>query len=177
MLQFARFKLASAVGNAKNRLLRAQWDKYFNDVESYINNGGCPNAQNEDGKTPLMAVADGGNARLVKLLLEKGASVDVKDKDGMTALMYAARRDAECVGELQFPLYKADPFARDNNGMTAFDHAKKAGNREAQNLIAAAMAKRILDWVWDYFHWNLYECSGRNPKVLESTFSYRIHDS
>ncbi len=45
--------------------------------------------KNEDGITPLMMSASKGNEELVTFLLENGASVNVTDNKGMTALDYA----------------------------------------------------------------------------------------
>jgi len=40
-------------------------------------------------RTPLSRASENGNERAVKLLLEKGAQPDIKDKDGRTALSWA----------------------------------------------------------------------------------------
>src|ERR1700733_2780091 len=43
---------------------------------------GIINNTNEDGWTPLMIAAYGGKTKAVQALLDRGASVDVKDPDG-----------------------------------------------------------------------------------------------
>ena len=47
------------------------------------------NMQTADGYTPLMAATIHGFPEIVKILIEKGASVDIQDKKGDTALMHA----------------------------------------------------------------------------------------
>src|SRR5438309_9910301 len=51
------------------------------------------------GETPLMSVADKGNIEAVRLLLDRGADVNVREsKGGQSALMWAvAGRHAEIV--------------------------------------------------------------------------------
>lgn len=50
------------------------------------------NAQDESGKTPLMEFSADGNIEACKLLLKNGAKVDIKDKQGLTAIDYACTR-------------------------------------------------------------------------------------
>ena len=61
-----------------------------------INN---PDEADSFGRTLLMKAAKAGNDWQVKSLLEAGAKVNLKDRDGWTALMYAARyqEGLECV--------------------------------------------------------------------------------
>ncbi|HAZ97123.1 MAG TPA: hypothetical protein DCW73_07915, partial [Treponema sp.] len=54
----------------------------------YIEN---PNAADKNGVTLLMRAAKAGNDWDVNLLLKNGADVNLRDKDGWTALMYAVR--------------------------------------------------------------------------------------
>ena len=50
-----------------------------------------PNAADASGVTMLMKAAKAGNDWDVKLLLQNGADIQKRDKDGWTALMYAVR--------------------------------------------------------------------------------------
>jgi ankyrin repeat protein len=52
------------------------------------------NAQNNDGRTPLMWVKEG---LLAKLLIENGADLEVEDDTGSTTLYYACLRGVEVV--------------------------------------------------------------------------------
>ena len=51
---------------------------------------------NWDGQTPLALVAEEGNVRMVKFLLDLGASVDIKRMDGRTPLQAAIVYNLEC---------------------------------------------------------------------------------
>lgn len=62
------------------------------------------NAQNDDGKTPLMLAVSNGNHSLTQELIHRGASVQIKDRQGLTAFdmaipgsCSAAERDASLV--------------------------------------------------------------------------------
>jgi ankyrin repeat-rich membrane spanning protein len=47
------------------------------------------NAQDVDGFTPLHLASGGGKLEVVRLLVEHGADIDVKDKGGWTAYQFA----------------------------------------------------------------------------------------
>ena len=72
-----------------------------------LEKGANPNAANEEGVTPLMAVVSGASydktkAERARLLLEKGAKTDLKDKQGRSALDIArSYNDAAMVNLLQ----------------------------------------------------------------------------
>ena len=50
-----------------------------------------PNEKDTNGQTLLMKAAKAGNEWQLKLLIDSGADINLKDKDGWTALMYAVR--------------------------------------------------------------------------------------
>jgi ankyrin repeat protein len=52
------------------------------------------------GRTPLHVASYDGALEVVRLLLEYGADVEVKNNDGQTALQYAAERGHDEVLEL-----------------------------------------------------------------------------
>ena len=71
-----------------------------------------------------------GNFEKVKLLIEKGADIDAKDNDGVTALMYVSR-----AGDLEIAKYLlengADINAKDSKwGYTALIYAAEYVNLE-----------------------------------------------
>ncbi|KAJ5794876.1 hypothetical protein N7457_001475 [Penicillium paradoxum] len=64
-------------------------------------------SEETSGQTPLCLAIYGGNAQIVKLLLQAGASPNVSSEDGMTPLMHAAHRGhADMISELL--RFKAD---------------------------------------------------------------------
>ncbi len=63
----------------------------INITKFLIKNGANVNAQNNDGETPLMYAANGGNISTVMYLLDHKAEVNIKSSVGNTALMYAAQ--------------------------------------------------------------------------------------
>ncbi len=61
-----------------------------------------PDVRDAAGRTLLMNAAKDGNEKEIKLLIKSGANVNLKDKDGWTALMYAVRYSSnlECTESL-----------------------------------------------------------------------------
>ena len=60
-------------------------------VRLLLDRGANPNVQNSEGDTPLICATKyaGGHAATVKLLVEGGTDLMIKDNDGKTALDYA----------------------------------------------------------------------------------------
>lgn len=59
---------------------------------AYIKTGADPNGRDEYGITPLMvAAAYNKNTKVTDVLLKAGASVTLKDSEGMTALFHAIK--------------------------------------------------------------------------------------
>lgn len=60
--------------------------------------------RNLDGKTPLMVAASKGDTKMLKVLLQHGASALARDQHGDTALLLAARKgQVEAVEMLRKP--------------------------------------------------------------------------
>jgi ankyrin repeat protein len=82
----------------------------------------------------MNAVQYGGDAAMVKSLLEKGADINAKDNDGWTALQHAAKRgDVEIVRLLLEN--GADANARSNDGGTSLMSAAKRDYIEIMKLL------------------------------------------
>ena len=77
----------------------------------------------------LIDAARYGDLETVKLLIENGADIDAKDKDGYTVLMYASNN-----GNLEIIKYLvengADINIKDKNGDTALNYARTEGIKE-----------------------------------------------
>src|SRR6185312_2616388 len=89
------FAVALAASDGTTDLHRAiSVDAPAENVEALIKAGADVNAKNRYGVTPLSLAAAGGDARILRLLLEAGASLKAADaslSDGRTLLMLAAR--------------------------------------------------------------------------------------
>lgn len=89
-------------------------------ITAFLDAGINPNAQNPtDGRTPLIAAAVHGDADVAKLLLQRGADVNLKDKQGDTALFRAIEMRNEEVALVILDQPKLDLNARGLNGVTA----------------------------------------------------------
>ncbi len=73
-------------------------------IRSLLENGADVNVQDESwmktGRTPLMLAVAQGDAALVQLILSKGANLDLKNKDGDTALSLAKKKGLTYIAQL-----------------------------------------------------------------------------
>jgi serine/threonine-protein phosphatase 6 regulatory ankyrin repeat subunit B len=84
-----------------------------------LNHSAELDAEDNQGITPFFMAAYSGNYDGFKLLLEKGANLNHKTKDGATALHFAATPEiAEFLIKNNF-----DVNVRDNNGLTPLHYA------------------------------------------------------
>ena len=88
-------------------------------INAFIDGGINPNAQTEDGRTPLISAAARGDLEVTKLLLQRGADVNIKDKKGYTALFHAIEAMYDEVANVILDQPNLDPNARGLNGVTA----------------------------------------------------------
>ncbi|CAG1964672.1 unnamed protein product [Fusarium graminearum] len=104
-----------------------------NDVKMLLDQGVSP-AAFYDGKSPLHTSAMHGNAESTRLLLEKGADIEAKDKTGWTALLIAATFSNH--ETLKLLLEKgADIEAKDKYGWTALLIAARFSKHETLKLL------------------------------------------
>lgn len=110
----------------------------------------------QDGETPLMSAANNGNLEAVRLLLDKGADVNTKGKNGETALLWAAKGWLGTWRKTHEPIIEylvdkgADVNARDKDGETAFSlvmqHKKYANfDSKAVNKIGDMLLRHNAD--------------------------------
>ena len=96
----------------------------------------------DNGMTPLIYASLRGHENIVKLLLQSGANINIKDNTGSTALMHAASSNAFRHINVAELLLKngADITAKDNSGNTALDIATwvQGQNTEMVQLLNAA---------------------------------------
>ncbi len=60
-------------------------------IRALLEAGASVDAQNEDGVTPLMKAATSGNPELIQVLIAVGADLELRDRQGQTALIVASR--------------------------------------------------------------------------------------
>jgi len=90
------------------------------------------------GHTALMLASEWLDAEIVRMLLEAGAEVDVRDTDGKTALHYALRGGAENIRVLLE--FGADVNAQARNGYTPLTYlaSQAAPDPEMVEVLQAA---------------------------------------
>ncbi|MCL1876307.1 MAG: ankyrin repeat domain-containing protein [Synergistaceae bacterium] len=102
-----------------------------NGADAYIN------TKSQSGNTPLIFAIESHNTEVVKALVQAGADVNMKDNEGMTPLMIAAKsifKEHEILSVLIRS--GADINAKNQNGLTALILAGNAGNQEAISILA-----------------------------------------
>jgi ankyrin repeat protein len=99
-------------------------------------------AINRAGWTPLHYAASGPEAKVIALLLERGAAIDAVSPTGHTPLMMAAGYGT-IDGATLLLARGADPRPRHPNGRDAAEFARRAGHEQlADQLQQAAAARR-----------------------------------
>ena len=123
----------------RSALMYASYEGYVDIMESLISYGADPDLCDVNGRTALMFAASGAFPGAVLMLLEKGAAVNVQDKDEhYTALMYAA-------AEGQFENVKlliehgADPMIKDVDGDNALAFARNSNHMETAEFLEKQM--------------------------------------
>lgn len=96
---------------------------------------------NGDKYSPLHAAAHGGNLELVTHLLVIGAKTDALTAHKQTALILAAHAGHENVVKILVDA-GADLSIKDENGATAFMHAKSRAKKSAVHRTIAALLQR-----------------------------------
>ncbi len=100
------------------------------------------NTKDKEGRTPLInAVIDEQPSKLVLVLLENGAKINIQDKEGKTALMYSASASDKSDNVLILLLNGAKINMQDKMGYTALKYAVKNENNNIIKLLLYADAK------------------------------------
>jgi ankyrin len=105
--------------------------------------GASTNAANVEGMTPVMLATEWDGAETLKLLdylLQKGADVRLRDKNGHAALDHAARRGNDAAAKHLLDS-GASAIARDAQGYSALHRART--RKVAEMLVAAGASVRL----------------------------------
>lgn len=86
--------------------------------------------------SPLMIAVYFGNKNAAELLLKKGANADLKNSDGRTAAMDAARYNKTNMLKLLHQ-YRADITLKDNTGKSSIDYAYHLQNIESYSYLCS----------------------------------------
>ena len=99
-------------------------------------------AVNKHGWTPLHYAATKGNIGIMQLLLDKDAFIDTESPNRSTPLMMAAQYSGN-EQAVKFLLQQgADPWVKNQLGLTALDFARQGGNPGIIQAIQAAQRQR-----------------------------------
>ena len=112
-------------------------------------NGDNIDAKDKHGRTALMyasatAYGTSGSDRTARILLYLGASVNLRDKDGMTPLLHAVRSGNSDTVRLLLS-NRADPNARDNRNNPALIFAIPGRSPQVLQKTAPDIVKMLLD--------------------------------
>ena len=93
-------------GNGSYALNNAAVENEVEVIKILLERGADPNVQNSQGDTPLICATKyaGGSPATVRLLVEAGTDLAIKDRKGMNALDYAkANEQQEAIALLEKP--------------------------------------------------------------------------
>ncbi|CAB4060625.1 KANK [Lepeophtheirus salmonis] len=109
-------------------------------VERLFTAGDVNIRASQHGQTALMLAVSHGRLDMVRLLVEAGGDINVRDEDGSTALMCAAEHGHMEI--VKFLLLQSDTNvnAKDNDGLTALAVAMEAGHRDIGVVLYASMS-------------------------------------
>jgi hypothetical protein len=116
-------------------------------VRQFLDLGADVNARTRDGWSVLLAAVE-HDLELVRELIRRGADLNVASDHGYTPLMRAAGKGREDVVTLLLE-EGADPFAKDVNGMTAYQLAMEATQFDCAELVGDVLAQRIVSELED----------------------------
>jgi hypothetical protein len=120
--------LSSCAGSSREPPIHAAiWASSTSEAAKLIRGADDANIFDQHGDTPLMIAAFKGNVEIAKLLIAKGAKVDLKSANGITALHVAATQGQAGVAEVLINR-GSDVQAKTNEGLTPLFLAATRGN-------------------------------------------------
>jgi len=152
-----------------NALIQVSYDGNMDVVNYLLMKGVSINASHTDGFTSLMAASQEGHINIVKDMLKHGADINAKDHKGQTALMHAAiggtvsfiteeGSPAPDENEIEQAISEkiksnkavvslliesgANIQEKDNNGMSALDHALEHRYNDIVKLLESSGTSR-----------------------------------
>ena len=130
LLSFAAAEIAQPVNAQQSPLISAVKDNDIKEVKSLLDKGADPNGYDDDSDNVLINAALYASADCMKLLLEKKADPNLKNKLGQTALMFCTHE----AGKMKLLVrYGADINAKSNSGNTPLLIACM-GNGQYENI-------------------------------------------
>lgn len=130
---------AGATAMMLTSLATIQDENYWKTVEKLFTMGDVNIRASQAGQTALMLAVSRGNVRMVQLLLNYGADVNVQDEDGSTALMCASEHGHLDIVRLLVAQPTCDINVTDNDGSNAFSIAMENGHKAIGVLLYAHM--------------------------------------
>jgi ankyrin repeat protein len=118
------FSLSFAIENIEEeKFLKAVKKNNVKQVVSFINNGLDVNViDNKNGWSALHYASEKGYTKMVQILLENGANVDIRNYKGQTPLHIAAKKGNVEIVKILLS-YGADPEAKDNYDKRPIDYS------------------------------------------------------
>ena len=111
-------------------------------AQKLLERGANPNIIDSEGGTVLSEACIGApvDPAIIKMLIEKGASVNQKETNGATPLIYIAANKQTAADKRQAVAKMlldagADKKVKDRDGKTAFDWAKSVGNTDVMEIL------------------------------------------
>jgi hypothetical protein len=104
--------------------------------------GADPNAVTKKNESALANASTAGVEESVKLLLDRGATVNVRDDRGYSPLLYAAASEAAPAGIVKMLLAKGADTNCTGDGETARQLAAKRGDTEVARLLGVSREER-----------------------------------
>src|SRR6185369_17734868 len=107
-------------------------------IDAFIVGGINPNAQDADGRTVLISAAARGELDVVNKLLSHGVDINVKDKNGYTALSHAIDAMHDDVEEALLNRPELDPNCRSgkNRRPALFAYVWRDDKARVEKLLA-----------------------------------------
>lgn len=120
--QGVSFQFLDQEGNNLLHILASKRN-YSDGIKYLVDEGVDLNAQNSEGKTPLMIAMESTTPENIRLLAEMGADFSISDKDGNTAIHAAIKNDDHTIIPFILSEYSEGINTSNNNGLTPLHFA------------------------------------------------------